>query len=107
MKAFNEELYEKVAINNLILFGIYLVLNDEKECNFENLIKKCFTLFPKVFSLSNNSDWPDTRKLDRPLRMLRNKKLIVGNLQDSFSLTASGKKIALEIANTFTQKRLL
>ncbi|MBU0546571.1 MAG: hypothetical protein ABH876_00415 [Patescibacteria group bacterium] len=106
-EAFNEQLYKKIPINNLILFGIHLVLNKEKECRFEELTKKCFALFPKIFSLHNNPNWPDTRKLDRPLRMLRNKKLIIGNPQDSFSLTSSGKKIALEIANTLTQKRLL
>jgi hypothetical protein len=106
-KTFDEQLYEKIPINSLILFGIHLVLNKEKECDFEELTRNCFTLFPKTFSLAKNPNWPDTRKLDRPLRMLRNKKLIIGNPQISFSLTASGKKIALEIANTFAQKKLL
>jgi len=106
-EAFDEQLYKKAPINNLILFGIHLVLNKEKECSFEELTKKCFTLFPKTFALFKNPNWPDTRKLDRPLRILRDKKLIIGNPQNSFSLTASGKKIALEITNIFTQKKLL
>ena len=106
-EAFNEQLYKKITINNLILFGVYSVLNEKNECDFEDLIEKCFTLFPKAFSLSKNKNWPDSRKLDRPLRLLRNKKLISGNLQDSVSLTSSGKKIALEVANALTQKRLL
>ena len=107
MKAFDEQLYDELPINNLILFGIHLASNKSKGCTFEELTRKCFTLFPKAFALSNNRKWPDTRKLDRPLRTLRKRKLIVGSPQSSFSLTKQGKKIALEVANLFAQKKLL
>lgn len=107
MKTFDEQLYKRVSINNLILFGIYLVSTNSKKCTFEALTKKCFSLFPRTFALSGNSKWPDTRKLDRPLRTLRNKKLISGDPQTTFSLTKKGKKIALGIAKIFRQKRLL
>lgn len=106
-KAFDEQLYRRVAINNLILFGIHLSSDKSKKCSFGELTKTCFYLFPKAFTMSDNSKWPDTRKLDRPLRTLRDRKLITGNPQTSFSLTKQGKKIALEAAKLFTQKRLL
>jgi len=105
--SFAEELYKKVSVNNLIIFGIYSINRNGKECTFEPLVKKCFTLFPKVFSFSRYSKWPDARKLDRPLRTLRNQKLISGDPKSSFTLTKRGRKIALEIAKAFTQKRLL
>jgi len=105
-KAFDEQLYKRVSINNLILFGIYLVSTNSKKCTFEALTKRCFTLFPKTFALSGYR-WPDTRKLDRPLRTLRDKRLISGDPQTTFSLTKKGKKTALQIAKLFTQRKLL
>jgi len=106
-KAFDEQLYDKVPINSLILFGIHLAINKGGECSFGELTKVCFGSFPKIFGLSDCQKWPDTRKLDRPLRTLRDRKLIAGNPQTSFSLTKQGKKIALEVTKLFAQKRLL
>ena len=105
--AFDEEVYKRLGINQLIIFSIYSMVSDQKECTFEGLIKKCFTFFPKVFSFSKFPQWPDSRKLDRPLRTLRNKKLIKGDPKTSFSLTKSGKKIAQEIVTDLRQKKLL
>ncbi|XOB46302.1 MAG: hypothetical protein ACKKMV_02530 [Candidatus Nealsonbacteria bacterium] len=107
-KAFlEEELYKKVSINDLILFGILSIADSNKKCSFEILVHKCFTLFPRVFFLSKYPKWPDTRKLDRPLRALRNGKMITGNPKTFFILTKKGRKRALEVANVFRQKKLL
>ena len=105
-KSFNITLYQKAGINDLILFSIYLITENQEKCTFERLIKECFTLFPQVFSFSKHPQWPDSRKLDRPLRDLRKRKLIIGNPQTYFSLTKSGKKIAVEAAKTFRQREL-
>jgi len=105
-KPFNLLLYQKSAICDLIIFGIYSVLENKGECTFERLTKECFSLFSKAFSFSKYSQWPDARKLDRPLRDLRKKKLIVGDPATSFSLTKTGKKLAEEIGKRFRQKEL-
>ena len=102
----DQELYGKVSINNLILFGIYLLTENEKKCTFERLLKKCFNLFPKTFGFREFTKWPDSRKLDRPLRTLRRKKLIIGNPKIFFKLTNLGRKIAKETAETFRQEKL-
>ena len=107
-KAFlEEELYKKVSTNDLILFGIFSLLGTKKKCTFEEVVDKCFSLFPKVFSLSKHPKWPDTRKLDRPLRALRDEKMIAGNPKTFFTLTKKGRKRTLEIANMFRQGKLL
>ncbi len=103
----DEELYKRISINDLIIFAIHSVISGKKECKFEILVHKCFTLFPKLFALSHYPRWPDSRKLDRPLRELRKRKLITGNPKTSFSLTKAGKKKALEIAKAFRQRKLL
>lgn len=107
MKAvFDEGLYKNKSINDLILFCIDSVSLKKEKCSFERLTKECFSLFPKVFCLKDFPQWPDTRKLDRPLRMLREKKLIKGGTQTSFSLTKQGKIIAQETSRSFGQGKL-
>lgn len=105
-KLFDEELYKKTGINNLILFCIYSVTEKKDKCTFEKLVKECFSLFSKIFCFTHLSKWPDSRKLDRPLRTLRKGKLITGGPQTFFSLTKSGKKIAKEISKTLGQRKL-
>lgn len=105
-KLFDEDLYCNKSINNLIIFCLYSALENKEKCTFEKLVGECYLLFPKIFGFSQYPQWPDSRKLDRPLRLLRHKKLISGEPQTSFSLTKKGKEIALEIANEFRQKRL-
>jgi len=105
-KSFDEELYKNRSINNLILFSIYSVIESKEKCTFERLVKECFTLFPKIFSFPKYLQWPDSRKLDRPLRSLRRKRLILGSPKTTFSLTKSGKKIVEEIAKSFRQRKL-
>ncbi len=106
VKPFDQDLYKNRSINDLILFSIYSIISNGKKCPFERLIKECFTLFPRVFSFSQYPQWPDSRKLDRPLRTLRKRKLITGDPKTHFSLTKIGKKIAIEIAKTFRQRKL-
>jgi len=49
---------------------------------------------------------PDSRKIDRPLRTLRKRRLIKGDPKTFFTLTKTGQKIAEEIATTFRQRKL-
>ena len=93
------------SINDLILFVLYSFA--DRGSSFEKLVKECFDQFPQVFSLKGNPQWPDTRKLDRPLRDLRKKKFIKGNPQTFFALTTLGKRRAKEIAETLKQRKLL
>lgn len=93
-----EELYKNIPLNHLILFSIYSVIESDEECTFERLANECFTLFPKVFSMSRYPQWPNTLKLDRPLRDLREQGLIIGSPKVSFSLTRFGEQIVRETA---------
>jgi len=126
-KPFDEELYKDIGINELIVLGIYLIteppppeegakskkrakssspINNGEKCTLERLIKESFNLFPAAFCFSQYPEWPDSRKLDRPLRTLRKRKLITGNPKTYFYLTKLGKKIAIETAKTFRQRKL-
>lgn len=98
--------FKKIGINNLILFCLYSLAEKKEKATFEALIKECFFSFPEIFSFSNLPKWPDSRKLDRPLRDLRKKKLIQGTPRTIFSLTKAGRNLAEKIVKTLAQKRL-
>ncbi len=98
---------KKTPINDLILFSIHLIISNNEKCDFERLVKECFTIFTDVFGLSRYPHWPDCRKLDRSLRTLRAEKLIKGDPKTIFTLTSEGRQKALEIARTLKQGKLL
>ena len=105
-ESLSEEIYQKMRICDLILVSLYSLQDAKKGTTFERLLNKCFKLFPQKFNLSKYSNWPDARKLDRPLRTLRRKKMVLGNPKEKFLLTKTGKAEALEIMNLLRQKKL-
>jgi len=96
--------YKDISVNDLILCCMSKIKNEK--CTFENLIEICFQSFPKTFGFENHPNWPDSRKLDRPLRTLRKDDLIVGDPKTSFSLTEKGKKQSVKIVKKLNQKKL-
>lgn len=55
-------------INDLIIFALLGIESRGEVASFEKIVKECFSLFPQVFYLKGFAKWPDSRKLDRPLR---------------------------------------
>lgn len=105
-KAFVSELYKKISVYDLILFGVYSVNYKKEKCSYERLVKECFILFPKSFSFFEMPGWPDSRKLDRSLRTLRKKKMLTGDPRNVFALTKIGRKSAEDVGKIFRQGRL-
>ena len=96
-----------VSVNDLILFCIHSINSNNEQCSFERLMKECFTLFPDTLKFERYPIWPDSRKLDRPLRALRNEKLIIGDPKTYFMLTKSGEDKALIVSKSLRQGKLL
>ncbi len=97
------EVYKKASVKDLVLVSLYEL---QKESRFEELLATCFNLFPEKFSFQNHKNWPDARKLGRPLRFLREEGLVKGSPEEGFSLTGKGKKESLQTINLFRQKKL-
>ena len=95
------------SVNDLILFCIHSVILTSEQCSFDRLVKECFTLFPDTLKFPIYPIWPDSRKLDRPLRALRNEKLIVGDPKTYFILTKIGEEKASVVSKTLRQGKLL
>jgi len=99
--------FSKASIEDLILFCIHSVVLGNEQCSFERLVKECFTLFPDTLRFPRYPIWPDSRKLDRPLRALRNEKLIIGDPKTYFILTKEGEQKAVEVSKILRQGKLL
>ncbi len=107
-KNYDKEVYTKIEKQSLILFGIYLVSKRSGEtCTFERLVKECFINFPEVFAFKRFPQWPDSSKFDRELRKLREKGLIVGRINDRFSLTEFGEEKAIQTKEILENKGVL
>lgn len=96
-KNFNQRIYSMIEIDRLMVFAMRSILSSGEECTFERLVKECFTLFPKSFSLFCYPQWPDSNKLDRPLRKLREKGWVTGSPKTGFTLTKFGERTAAEV----------
>lgn len=105
--SYDENIYTKIPMEDLILLGIYIILKKREVCTFERLVAECFFKFPKVFTFKRYPQWPDSLKFDRPIRKLREKGLIVGGIKDYISLTQFGEKIAKQIKNNLERKVIL
>ncbi|MDD5606452.1 MAG: hypothetical protein PHN37_01135 [Candidatus Pacebacteria bacterium] len=106
MKGFKKEIYQNIDINKLILYGLFSLLNKKEKCIFENILQECFLLFPEAFSFSLILKWPDARKIDRPLRSLRQKGIIKKDSNNCFSLSKQGEKEVQELVKIFKQGQL-
>jgi len=95
------------SVNDLILFCVHSIVVNSEQCSFERLVKECFTLFPETLKFTRYPIWPDSRKLDRPLRALRNEKLIIGDPKNYFILTKEGEARALVLSKALRQGKLL
>lgn len=96
-QAYPESLYRDVPSEKLIVYSIYSMLQKNEVVTFERLVKECFTLFPKSFCFTRYPNWPDSMRLDRPIRSLRADGLIVGKPQGTFTLTNIGIRKAKEV----------
>ena len=95
------------SVNDLILFCIHSIVSNNEQCSFERLVKECFTLFPETLRFTRYPIWPDSRKLDRPLRALRDEKLIIGDPKNYFILTKAGEEKSASVSKALRQGKLL
>lgn len=79
------------SLEELILISLRSALRKKSHCSYGDLVNECFTLFPNEFSLTDYPNWPDSLKLDRPLRSLTHeKRFIKGSPKTFYLLTSIG-----------------
>lgn len=86
--------HKSLTTTEIVLFCLDSVLRrTKKKCTFGELIKECFRTHPALFALTDVPKWPDTLKLDRPLRTLREKGYISGSPVTYYTITNFGYKV--------------
>ena len=103
----NQDKSQNFSVNDLILFCIHSIISNSEQCSFERLVKECFILFPDTLKFTRYPIWPDSRKLDRPLRALRNEKMIIGDPKTYFILTKTDEEKAMNVSKILRQGKLL
>lgn len=96
-RQFNESIYTSISLTKLTIFAIHEIANYSEECAYERVVKECFTLFPKRFSLQRYSEWPDGSRIKLEILRCRDNGYITGNEKNGFQITLLGKRVAQEV----------
>jgi hypothetical protein len=96
-KSFDENIYTSLSLTKLTIFAISKIAENSEECAYERVIKECFTLFPKRFSLQRYPQWPDGARIKIEILRCRDNGWLTGNEKTAFQLTSIGKRAAEEV----------
>lgn len=94
---FDETIYTSVSLTKLTIFAISRIAENGEECAYERVVKECFTLFPKRFSLQRYPEWPDGARIKLEISRCRDKGWTKGNEKNGWQITEMGKREAQEV----------
>ncbi len=96
---YDPSLYEGINKDNLLVYGLNVLIERSIPTTFEHITVLIFKLFPTKFSMVGFSQYPDTALVNRTLLHCRPKykNLIVGSVSKSFALTKKGKYVARQM----------
>ena len=93
-KGFDERIYTRIGLDDLVTFGVFSLKEKGKEATFEDLVVECFRLFPKRFGLVGYPMYPDSALVNKSwLRCRTDKHLIDGSAAKGFRLTPAGLEV--------------
>lgn len=96
--SFSQSIYKNISLDELVTYCVFILHEEKKEVTFENLVAKCFSLFPDKFSLVGYPQWPDSARVNKSwLRCRTDFKYIRGNVKTGFTLTSKGLYIAEKV----------
>lgn len=62
---YDHKLYSKIALNDLVTYSVYFLMQVGDPRSSENISAACFLLFPKRFCLRNYPEWPDSTVVNK------------------------------------------
>lgn len=95
-------------IDQLLLYSLSKLINENKQAVFENIVVECFKLFPQEFGLKGFIDkYPDSSRVDKSWRRCRtDRKWISGSVAHGFIITSLGVKETEKIEKILGNKNL-
>lgn len=95
MKKISLNNYIEISYDDLLVYALFRLQQENKHTTFENLVYQSFILFPKRFQLPGYPTWPDSSLIDKSwLRCRSDKNLIYGSKSKGFTLTSKGVALA-------------
>ncbi|MCC6824510.1 MAG: hypothetical protein IT172_02055 [Acidobacteria bacterium] len=98
LPSFSAEKYLGIAMNDLVIYAVFVLSQYGKEIIEADIVAICFLMFPRRFELRGYPQWPDSSVILRRWLDCRSKGLITGSTKDGFSLTPKGVRSAESVA---------
>jgi len=73
-ESFPGSIYTSVSLTKLTIYAISKIAEGGEECAYERIVKECFTLFPRRFSLQRYPEWPDGARIKLEISRCRDKR---------------------------------
>ena len=95
---YSSKVYHDISLDELVTYCVFLLHEENTEATFENIVAKCFDLFPDKFSLFGYPQWPDSSRVNKSwLRCRTDFKYIAGTVKTGFKVTSNGLDIVEKV----------
>ena len=90
LKMFEENKYIDVGMNELIVYTVNKLSEQNRSITREELVLGAFKMFPKKFGLRGHEDWPDSAVIDKRWIDCRHLDYISGNNKSGLTVLPKG-----------------
>ncbi len=86
------------SLDDLLMVAALALEQEGEPLTFENLVARCFKLFPARFSMRGYPQWPDSNVVNKSwLRARSDKHWLGGSVREGFRLTPDGRRHARRV----------
>jgi hypothetical protein len=97
-RKFDPARYLDVSQDHLVVTALWLLLQEQQQPSFENLVAEAFMSFPERFQLEGHPEWPNSHVIGKAwVRCRTDKKWMMGSASEGFNLTPLGEQIARKV----------
>jgi hypothetical protein len=103
---FNPKIYKDISLDELVTYCVYILHEEKSDATFEDIVAKCFILFPERFCLTGYAHWPDAARVNKSwLRCRTDFKYITGSVKRGFKVTSKGLAVVEKVQDCLMRPR--
>lgn len=100
------KVYTDISLDELVTYCVYILHQEKRDATFEDIVAKCFVLFPERFCLTGYSHWPDSSRVNKSwLRCRTDFKYIKGSVKSGFKVTSKGIAVVEKVQELLKRPR--
>lgn len=104
--SFDPAIYKDISLDELVTYCVYILHEEKRDATFEDVVAKCFVLFPERFCLAGYKQWPDSARINKSwLRCRTDFKYITGSVKSGFNVTSKGLSIVEKVQDSLNRPR--